>query len=205
MMTDFLFVGGVLAIDFVNTEVIVRGKPRDLLAAPRDLAHWWASARTHHPDADMVRFAGTPDGADLALLASAKALRANLRQILTDLAAPRDLGAQPLAALNQVLKLGHPAVEQLGESFRPVYHITNTLEGPALLPIALSAHWLLTAGNLARVHQCHNPRCILFFYDETRSATRHWCSLGCMNRARSIQRYQAAKAERARQDTGHET
>jgi predicted RNA-binding Zn ribbon-like protein len=62
-----------------------------------------------------------------------------------------------------------------------------------LLPIAQSAFALLSGQDLERLHRCANDRCMLLFYDTTKSATRRWCSTACMNRARSSQRYRDRK------------
>jgi len=201
---EFLFIGGVLPIDFVNTEIVVRGKRRDLLVAPEAVIRWWQAARLHHPDADVVQVTGAELSADPELLMAAKALRTTLRQMLSRLVEQRDVSDQDLADLNGILKLGYPALERAPRALEAVYHATETRYASLLLPIALSMRWLLSEANLDRIHQCRNPRCILFFYDETRSATRHWCSLGCMNRARSIQRYHQAKVERALRDLKHD-
>lgn len=53
---------------------------------------------------------------------------------------------------------------------------------------------LLTEGDLRRLHKCRNERCVLLFYDTTKSGTRQWCSLDCFNRTRSSQRYRQRKA-----------
>src|SRR6187399_2934541 len=50
----FVFVGEVLALDLVNTEVVVRGKPRDLLATPEDVGQWWRAAQRYYPDMDVM-------------------------------------------------------------------------------------------------------------------------------------------------------
>ena len=42
---DYLFLSGVLALDLVNTEVIVRGKRYDLFATPEDVALMIEQAR----------------------------------------------------------------------------------------------------------------------------------------------------------------
>ena len=52
---DYLFLSGVLALDLVNTEVVVRGKRYDLFATPEDVAEWWQQALTHHPDEGKIR------------------------------------------------------------------------------------------------------------------------------------------------------
>ena len=76
-----------------------------------------------------------------------------------------------------------------------VYRPRDDDQGAVLLPIALSALYLFTQAEYHRLHHCKNERCILFFYDTTKSATRQWCSLECMNRARSLQHYRQVKEE----------
>jgi predicted RNA-binding Zn ribbon-like protein len=49
--------------------------------------------------------------------------------------------------------------------------------------VALSAVDLLTRKDHGRLHRCENARCVLLFYDTTKSSTRRWCSTGCMDRA----------------------
>ncbi len=195
---DFVFVGGSLALDLVNTEINVRGKPRDLLALPDDVVGWWQHAQGRYPEGDMVQFNGSLPPADVEFLAATKALRATLRRIFSAVDAQQSIRSEDLEHLNAVLRLADLAVDRGTDGVvRSVYRTVNSLDGAVLLPVALSAKQLLTEGNLSRVHHCRNQRCILFFYDDTRSATRHWCSVGCMNRARSSQRYQAEKQRRA--------
>jgi predicted RNA-binding Zn ribbon-like protein len=67
------------------------------------------------------------------------------------------------------------------------------------VPIARSALHLFTEADWRRLHQCKHDRCIVFFYDTTKSGTRRWCSPGCMNRARSIQHYRLTRKAPARQ------
>src|SRR5579863_8852698 len=55
---DYLFLSGVLALDLVNTEVLVRGKRYDLFATPVDVADWWREAIMHNHDGEKIK-AGT--------------------------------------------------------------------------------------------------------------------------------------------------
>ena len=81
----FLFLGDVLALDLVNTEVVVRGKPRDLLATPEDVGQWWHAAQRSYPDRDVVQASGVARF-DLAALLALKELRTALRGIFGALA-----------------------------------------------------------------------------------------------------------------------
>jgi predicted RNA-binding Zn ribbon-like protein len=190
----FLFVGESLALDFVNTAIVVRGQPRDLLAAPADLAAWLDAAAT----IDSASGSATNGHAlvvDEVILSRAKAFRASLRGLFTAVIAGGSIAAVDLDALNHVLRTGFLTVDvdgngQLLQAWRSHDRGADGL----LLPIARSAMTLLTESDLARLHRCANERCVLLFHDTTKSGTRRWCSTGCMNRARSSRRYRERRA-----------
>lgn len=191
-----LFLSGSLALDLVNTEMIIRGKKRDLLASPDALARWWQAALAHHPERAYV------EGEELAinwtpeLLEAVKELRQVLRTLSTRLVAEQTTTTENLEALNQVLSLGHQSLQQTAHGpLSTVYRVYDQQKGRILLPIALSALQILTAVKRQKLHKCKNERCILFFYDTTKSGTRRWCSLECMNRSRSIHHYKQRKEQ----------
>lgn len=194
---DYLFVSGVLALDLVNTEVVVRGKRYDLFATPEDVAVWWQQARTHHPDAQQVRANTDTVVWSAQLLERIKRVRAAIRTLCTNLVEEQSLDGEALTTLNTILALGSPALEAAsGQEMTAVYRPRDDDQAAVLLSLALSALHLFTQAEHHRLHQCKNERCILFFYDTTKSATRQWCSLECMNRARSLQHYRLIKEER---------
>lgn len=185
------FVGEALALDLVNTEVVVRGTRRDLLATPADLVAWWRAAAGRHPSAG---FAGAPPIDDPALLPAAKVLRGALRALLGAVADRRAAPTDHLAVVNRVLATGSEAVVVGADgALRAAYPTREPGPEATLLPIARSALALLTERDPARLHRCGNERCVLMFYDTSKSATRRWCSVACMDRARSAQRYRARK------------
>jgi len=188
----FPFFGDVLALDLVNTEVILRGKPRDLLAAPEDVAQWWHAARRHYPDMEEVKASGGVL-VDTAMLVALKGLRRALRGIFSALADSTTPASTDIDVLNSVLRTSaHALLLTSSGAVRPIYQV-QTGADPTLFAIALSALRLVRDGELQRLHRCSNDRCVLLFYDTTKSATRRWCSVGCMDRARSAKRYLAAK------------
>jgi predicted RNA-binding Zn ribbon-like protein len=193
---DYLFLSGVLALDLVNTEVVVRGKRYDLFATPEDVAVWWQQARTHHPDAEHVRANTDTIIWSTQLLERIKRVRAAIRTLCTNLVEEQSFDVEALTTLNTILALGYPALEAASaQEMVAVYRLRDDEQGAILLPLALSALHLFTRAERHRLHQCKNERCILFFYDTTKSATRQWCSLECMNRARSLQHYRHIKEE----------
>jgi predicted RNA-binding Zn ribbon-like protein len=194
---DYLFLSGVLALDFVNTEVVVRGKRYDLFATPEDVADWWQQALTHHPDEGKVK-AETPAIVWSAqLLERIKWVRAAIRTLCTNLVERQLLDGEALTTLNTILAMGYPALAAAsGQEMVAVYRTRQDGQAAVLLPIVLSALHLFTQEEKQRLHTCKNERCIFFFHDTTKSATRQWCSLECMNRARSLQHYRHVKEER---------
>lgn len=187
--TDFLFVGEALALDLVNTDIVVRGRSRDLLGTPVDIAAWWRAASERYPEAGLSS-AALDTRVDDAVLEGVRAFRDTLRGIFSTVADGSIPRAEDLEALNRVLHAGYLVIgvdsdgqlQQVSGSHDP------ELDG-LLLPIARSALTLLTEQDASRLHRCANERCVLLFYDTTKSATRRWCSVGCMNRARSSRRY----------------
>ena len=197
---NYPFLSGVLALDLINTEVIVRGRRYDLFCSPEDMARWWQEALAHHPDREKVKEETQAIAWSLPLLERIKQVRAAIRTLCTNLVKQQPLDQEALAVLNAILAMGCPALDVAAEGeIVPIYRAREADQGAILMTIALSALHLFTQAEKHRLHKCKNDRCILFFYDTTKSATRQWCSLECMNRARSLQHYQHAKEERLRQ------
>ncbi len=187
----FEFLGGNLALDLANTEIPVRGgKQRDLLRTPQDVESWWSYAQVHHGEvAQAVSFSSGGDDA----LQAIKQLRTMLRRLFGIIAEQHPLQEVDLADLNQLLKEGYPVVTLTAEGKPfPDYHVSEG-GNPILFAIALAAVQLITGHDLTRLRACQNPTCTMFFYDTTKSATRHWCSVNCKERARSAVRYRRAR------------
>jgi predicted RNA-binding Zn ribbon-like protein len=188
----FLFIGDVLALDLVNTEVVVRGKGRDLLATPEDVGQWWRAAQCVYPDMEVLEGGGVVRF-DLAALLALKELRTALRGMFGALADGTTPATADIDVVNSILRTGaHALMLTSSGAVQPVYQAQPGADS-MLFAVALSAVRLVRDGERQRLHRCSNERCVLLFYDTTKSATRRWCSLGCMDRARSAKRYRAAK------------
>jgi Conserved protein containing a Zn-ribbon-like motif, possibly RNA-binding len=169
---------------------------RDVLLSPDALSHWWQEVLAHHPERERVEEEASAISWTPELLAEVKRLRQALRTLCTHLVEEQAATPEDLEVLNQVLFLGYQSVQQTAQgAIIAVYRVHDQQKGRVLLPIALSAFRLLTEGERQRLHKCKNERCILFFYDTTKSGTRQWCSLGCLNRSRSIHHYQQIKEQ----------
>ena len=185
---------GALALELINTETLDRGKKRDGLSSPEVLARWWEEVCEHRPDQCTIEGARVPIVWTSDLLNAIKALRMALRTLLTHVVEQHTVEELDLAPVNAILALGYSALERTGEgTVISVTRLRDPEQGSILVPIALSAVRLFTEADWQRLHQCKHDRCIVFFYDTTKSGTRRWCSPSCMNRARSIQHYQLTK------------
>ncbi|HEX6727782.1 MAG TPA: ABATE domain-containing protein, partial [Nitrospira sp.] len=80
-MQQFLFVGNHPCLDFVNTQMIVKGEPTDTLESFEDLASWLVGARLlTQSQADVAR-AELNHKETASLLEQAKTLRTTFRVI----------------------------------------------------------------------------------------------------------------------------
>jgi predicted RNA-binding Zn ribbon-like protein len=191
-----LFLSGSLALDLVNTEMVVRGKKWDVLSSPDELSHWWQEALAHHLERERVEGEALAINCTPELLDAVKRVRQKLRTLCTHLIEEQVATTEDLEVLNQILSLGYRSLQQTAQgAIIAVYRVHDQQKGRILLPIALSAFRLLTEAERQRLHKCKNERCILFFYDTTKSGTRQWCSLGCLNRSRSIYHYKQIKEQ----------
>jgi predicted RNA-binding Zn ribbon-like protein len=172
------FIGGHLAIDFVNSVRVVGGEVTDTLQSDGDVKVWLGLAAV--PVAPKP--APWPSG---ALLEAARRLReATLRAIEAKKAGRRP----PLEVINSFLEssASHGRIVAHGESsleLRRVYHGETPEE--YLLPLAEAVARLLAEGDFDLVRQCASERCVLWFYDRTKGHGRRYCtSAGCGNRAK---------------------
>lgn len=187
----FLWVGNWPAVDFVNTDIILDGKPVDLLRDWPDMKVWLSEAGVLISDKTLHRLHHHDEA-----LAQAKGYRALLRRGLVEVTGKRALPAELLKATNDMLAQENP-ISQLAKSAKGYrFVVERRLERPAsfIAPIAESFAKLLVKGDLARLRKCKNEECVLYFYDNSKSGTRSWCSLDiCGNKMRM-----AASRERNR-------
>jgi len=134
---------------------------------------------------------------DIAFLDTLKTTRAAFRAIFSALIECTVPSQADANLLNTLLRTGYPFLEWESEG-KPLffYRTTQGPQGAMLLSLALSALHVTRDGEPKRLHHCENERCILLFYDSTKSATRRWCSLSCLERTRSSQRYRARKNQK---------
>lgn len=200
-------VGNLLCLDLVNTERMSHGARVDLLASFADLAAWLARAGAldaAEAEAAAARWEGTAEGDEA--LRSARALRGAIRETASRLVDGEEVGDDALRIVNDALawRPAYAQLERVPGGFATRTRTTAEGARPLLAPVAESAAWLLSEGDLALLKRCENPQCILYFYDTTKNRSRRWCSMdGCGARHKAAAYYRrrgrgaAAAARRA--------
>jgi len=189
---DFLFIGGNLALNLVNTwrKRLIPGSKEayrlDLLTDPRQADIWWRKACEKHGLAGFEDYRWS-DGDFEDLIA----LRGELRSLFEAMLEGRAETAST-RLLNRALGRGSFRVKIEGSRFVREYG-SAAGRPDCLLQIALAAAELLSEHDPSRLHGCRNERCLALFYDNSKSGTRQWCRSECMNRARARENYRRSK------------
>jgi predicted RNA-binding Zn ribbon-like protein len=195
----FDFLGGRLAIDFVNT---VSGKrllsPIERFNDYGDVLSWAeqigvaSAARTKV----LRRIAREHPRQAEAVFERAKALRETLFRIFAAVAAHERSTADDLASFNRELAdaFSHLRIAESADGFAWSFCDEEALVS-ILWPVTRSASDVLVKDDPARVRMCEaTDGCGWLFYDETRNGTRRWCSMkDCGNRAKARRHYAKSK------------
>lgn len=179
------FVGNNLGVDFINTEVNVKGELVDLLLTESDVMAWLEQANI---DADLVQ------DIDVGKLL---AFRHMARKVLSQIIENKSIESDALATLNNYLQnyKMHYQLEQSSEGYQlinqNVCHSTADIIG--LLAFELAN--MLASDQRTYLKRCLNPDCVLMFVDNSRSHKRRWCSMDtCGNRAKVSKHYRKVKS-----------
>lgn len=132
-------------------------------------------------------------------------LRSAIRQILEARISGYALDPNCIAAINGILAYteGYEQLEptpDAGEA-EPDWRMAMVSRRHGMewliAAIARSAAKLVEEGPAAPVRICANPKCGLFFYDDSRTGDRKWCSMAtCGNRTKVAAHFRRRKAVR---------
>jgi predicted RNA-binding Zn ribbon-like protein len=179
--SSFRLIAGRLALDFVNTASNAHALSWE------DFVAFLASTQVVSLDraARLRALILQEPLAIRAVLAKILQLREAQLAIFSALARKKTFSASWTKPINEILRIteGHDELMQQGDRWRLQFIAReNGLEW-LLAAIARSAAELVTEGPAAPIRRCANPKCRLFFYDESRTHRRRWCSMAvCGNR-----------------------
>lgn len=179
------FVGNNLGIDFINTEVKIKGELIDLLLSERDLVEWLQQANI---DADL---------GERIELEKLLEFRAKARQILSQIIDRESVDSDAIASLNDYLTnyKTHYQLDESAAGYELINQkICNSIDDLIGL-MAFELSTLIASDQRTYLKRCLNPDCVLMFVDNSRSHKRRWCSMEtCGNRAKVSKHYRKAKA-----------
>ncbi|RKT99837.1 hypothetical protein C7H84_29195 [Burkholderia sp. Nafp2/4-1b] len=190
-----------LSIDFANT-LYWRGAdaPTETFGTLDDLFAWCreqARVPAGLTDACRARENGKEkeNGDAPATLARALALREALYRLFHAQAERREPQADDLALLGGFLAEAAPRVALARVDGGYAWRIPQAHASLARLlsPVLWSATDLLGGARLAKVKRCANDACQWLFIDDSKNASRRWCSMSsCGNRAKAYRHYHKA-------------
>ncbi len=169
MNSRALFLAGHPALDFMNTRIRVDQEFVDCLESDEDVLAWLKQTGFPIP-------AGGIRVEPFSLLRSARKLRESIRSLVKKRKAGQ--GANP-SILNGYLAAGksHPQLVWTKPKSPRIDTVRRQNTSESLLaPIAEAAAELLATADFELVKRCEDEFCDLWFYDQTKSHHRRWCS-----------------------------
>lgn len=204
----FEFVGGQLALDFVNTASRRDVGPlHERLHSYGDLVEWASLARAL-PDCtpgELNKAAAAHPRVAEKVLHEARELRESLYRIFRAFATGIDTVTPPqedMARLNEIFRRAN--MHRTLCCISPNAHRAPTFDWKwdeagaeldrVLWPIALSAAELVTVGDPQRIKECGGDNCNWLFLDASKNRSRRWCTMeDCGSKVKAKRHYHKQK------------
>jgi predicted RNA-binding Zn ribbon-like protein len=173
-------IGGRLSLDFVNELSSSSFSWEDLLGFLL-ITRIISSERS----AQLLSLPQYDPQSAASLLGKAQRLHESLRESFHTLLDKEALSREGIEPINEVLRIteGHDELLQQSGKWGLEFVAREGGLDWLLAAIARSAAELIAEGSSARLRVCSNPSCGLFFYDNSRTRRRRWCSMSrCGNR-----------------------
>jgi predicted RNA-binding Zn ribbon-like protein len=174
-------IAGRLALDFANTSPMSHDLSWDEFVSFLLDAKLVTPARAAKLRPLLLSEPQAVDAILLKILRLREAFRAVFGSVVERKPFPRHW-ADPI---NEILRVteGHDELVPQEDGWRLQFIAREEGLEWLLAAIARSAADLLVEGYEAPVRRCANPSCLLFFYDDSRTHRRRWCSMAtCGNR-----------------------
>lgn len=170
-------VGGVLWLDFANSQTLEKLNVGNVLESHESVESW-LGARFERVDLGELR--------SLREAYVSAASHFQIESVELNLAVERT---------NQFLIAGSGRDQVRIESAR--FQLVRVSENPLEI-LARSFANFLVEGDISRVRKCAEPTCTLYFFDESKAGRRKWCSMSlCGNRAKATNHYRKTRSSAA--------
>jgi predicted RNA-binding Zn ribbon-like protein len=175
--------GGRLSLDFVNATPTNAELPWERLIQFLESASIVSAGR----GAQLLSLPQSDPQAAEALLLKARRLGSALRKVFAGMLRKQRIAGEWIEPVNEILRITEGHDELVGQA--GVWKIEFVArEGGLdwlLAAVARSGAEIIVEGARARLRLCANPHCGLFFYDNSRTRRRRWCSMAvCGNRSK---------------------
>ncbi len=191
--SKFIFLSNHRCLDFINTQIIQKGRLVDLLGDFSDLVEWLKRAEfldSTESNKALERWSGRPEGE--RMLERTREVRTTLREMIQRVVKGKSVGQSAIDEINNMLKnrIGYTQVFRGREGFETRFHLEANEATHLIVPIAESASDLLCYSDFSLIKKCENPDCVLYFYDISKNHARRWCSMNiCGNRMKVATHY----------------
>lgn len=173
-------------LDFLNTQMKVNAEVVDLLQSDKDVLIWLKQAGFPTP-------AVSGEAGSIALLRSARRLRESVRSLVEK----RKTGKRgDPSILNSFLATArsHPQLVWKKSNTLTIHRVRQQETAKSVLaPVAEAAADLLTTADFELVKHCEEDTCTMWFYDQTRSHNRRWCSMEICGNRHKVAAYRVRK------------
>jgi predicted RNA-binding Zn ribbon-like protein len=176
-------IGGRLSVDFVDVSPTASKLSWEsliaFLSAVRIVSSERGSQLLGLPQSD-------PQAAE-DLLQKARRLNGSLRLAFSAMVRKLAIAEKWIEPVNEILRIteGHDELVHEGGLWQVEFIAGEAGLDWLLAAIARSAAEIIAEGAKARLRICANPHCGLFFYDDSRTRRRRWCSMAtCGNRSK---------------------
>ena len=189
MLTQAIFVGDHVALDFLNTVAAPHGAVIESIADGEAYLSWLTDAGLLKPSVAQQLLNKFNKPALDRVAGEARDLREWFRQIINKFPGVdvRWQTASFITMLNPILIMNcsHLQLEMLGKHLTLVEQQGYTKPRQLLLPVVQQIAELVTDCDPSLIKCCANPPCTLWFYDRTKAHRRRFCSVAvCGNRVK---------------------
>jgi predicted RNA-binding Zn ribbon-like protein len=174
-------IAGRLALDFANTSPVSHDLSWDEFVSFLFDAKLVTLERAAHLRPLKL---SEPRAVDFVLLKILR-LRESFRAVFSSIVERTPFPRNWVDPVNEILRVteGHDELIPHGDGWRLQFIAREEGLEWLLAAIARSGGELLVEGAQAPIRRCANPACRLFFYDDSRTHRRRWCSMAtCGNR-----------------------
>ena len=190
----FLFVGNHLALDFLNTKLVLAEGPTELLPDVDALVRWLAASGVltrQNGKTLAVKWRDMPQAA--VFLRELLQFRERLRTVVVGQEAGLSVSNAFIAELNSLLKQ-HPSVialQRKGKKFDLEAAFKPEKPNDVWASIAITVADLLSEASPMRLRKCE--ACIVHFLDTSKKGSRRWCSMNICGNKIKVAAYQQRK------------